>query len=250
MGIDVWFHSQHIRAFFTFCDVIMRFLLIASVVAAVILVGDARSMKSAKREEVARTLMKITSLMREQAAQRTEEATGETLATNEWLQHEGVLFEEDEAEHGGNQTTEETYEVTGLELAMCGEFGVGGAFWAAYQHQPDEDLFCPPVDDSIWGFVLSQPNVVCLMPPQTLRNGFECVRKYYEENPITYLYHLMQVITASLPHDVQPQGPAPGQGPALAPGQGPEEPSITDTKFSVAALRLLKQTMKGYYGKK
>jgi len=181
----------------------MKFLLIACVVLAAVLVGDARP-GSAKHEQVAQTLMKIASLMREETsgeASTGENATGETIATNEdWLQHEEALFEQDGAENGGEQTdAPETYEVTGLELAMCGEFGVGGAFWAAYQHEPEEDLFCPPVNDAIWGFVLSQPTVVCLMEPQTLRNGFECVRRYFEENPITYLYHLMQVITDSLP---------------------------------------------------
>jgi len=176
----------------------MKFLLIACVVLAAVLVGDARP-GSAKHEQVAQTLMKIASLMREETSGET--STGETMATNEdWLQHEEALFEQDGAENGGEQTdVPETYEVTGLELAMCGEFGVGGAFWAAYQHEPEEDLFCPPVNDFIWGFVLQQPTVVCLMEPQTLRNGFECVRRYFEENPITYLYHLMQVITDSLP---------------------------------------------------
>jgi len=216
--------------------------LIAVIVFAVVMVGDARRIKSAKQEAVARTLRKITALMREEAAAQTTnellatgetsgetsnesgestetsvestetstetEATGGLLATNEeFLQHEEVLFEQDAAAHGGEPTTEETYEVTGLELAMCGEFGIGGAFWAAYQHEPEDDLVCPSVDDFIWGFVLQQPNVVCLMAPQDLRNGFECVRRYFEENPITYLYHLMQVITASLPQEVPAASP-------------------------------------------
>jgi len=216
--------------------------LIAVIVFAVVMVGDARRYKSAKQEAVARTLRKITALMREEAAQTTNEllATGETsvetsggstetsgestesssesteteatgglLATNEaFLQHEEVLFEQDAAAHGGEPTTEGTYEVTGLELAMCGEFGIGGAFWAAYQHEPEEGLVCPKQEDFIWGFVLQQPNVVCLMAPQDLRNGFECVRRYFEENPITYLYHLMQIITASLPQEEPAAAPA------------------------------------------
>jgi len=93
----------------------------------------------------------------------------------------------------------EDYVVGPLELAMCGEYGLGGAFWEAYQPNITEhvvlmDLPCPAYDEWIWDLISHQPYVLCLLDAVTMRIGIECIAQYMEDSPIPGLYHLDNVM--------------------------------------------------------
>jgi len=113
-----------------------------------------------------------------------------------WLVEENELYDADDASE--DPSVVEDYEMSALEIEMCGEYGVGGAFHAAYQFEPEEPLHCPDWEDYVWGFILQQPLSVCFLEPQDLRNGFECVTNYMEHSPIPQLYHLMEIVTGRL----------------------------------------------------
>merc|ERR1712165_69980 len=87
-------------------------------------------------------------------------------------------------------TPEQIEQIDALELTTCGEDGIAGAFFHAFQEVPvlPEQLDCPAYDDYIWTLVAEDPFVMCLMEPAHLRVGLECIRRYMEESAVPELY--------------------------------------------------------------
>merc|ERR1712165_531690 len=87
-------------------------------------------------------------------------------------------------------TPEQIEQIDALELTTCGEDGIAGAFFHAFQEVPvlPEQLDCPAYDDYIWTLVAEDPFVMCLMEPAHLRVGLECIRRFMEESPVPELY--------------------------------------------------------------
>merc|ERR1712142_630815 len=102
-------------------------------------------------------------------------------------------------------TEEQVQAVEDLQLTMCGERGLGGAFEAAFQPEVEELEECPAYDAYIWSFVAEDPFVMCLMDPAHLRLGVECVTKYMEQYPVPRLYMLIRGIMDHL-QSVQDSG--------------------------------------------
>jgi len=76
---------------------------------------------------------------------------------------------------------EAEYEMPLLEQEMCGEWGLGGAFWEAYALVNEtalEGAVCPGENDIIWTLVDRVPYVLCFMTPEERRVGFNCVEEY------------------------------------------------------------------------
>merc|ERR1712004_106736 len=96
-----------------------------------------------------------------------------------------------------------------LEVAMCGEAGLDGAFAAAFALELPEEVECPAYDAYIWSFVAEDPLSMCLMDSAHLRVGVECVRMYMEETPMPGLYALaseiMQYVESDLNGAEMPQ---------------------------------------------
>merc|ERR1712004_5868 len=77
-----------------------------------------------------------------------------------------------------------------LKVTTCGENGLEGAILAAFQQFPEvpEEMECPAYDDYIWTLVASDHFALCLLEPEHLRIGVECIRRYMEESPVPALY--------------------------------------------------------------
>merc|ERR1712004_462485 len=103
---------------------------------------------------------------------------------------------------GNTMTADQEQALEDLEVAMCGEAGLGGAFVAAFQQELPEEIECPAYDAYIWSFVAEDPLSMCLMDPAHLRVGVECVREYMEETPMPALYaitsEIMQYVESDL----------------------------------------------------
>merc|ERR1711988_685432 len=114
----------------------------------------------------------------------TEEQTKEKIN----VQERPFLFGRSEYD----PTTEEIPALDNLEMAMCGEGGLGAAFIAAFQPELEqempEELPCPAYDSYTWKFVAEDPLTMCLMDPLHLRIGVSCIYKYMEWSPVPQLY--------------------------------------------------------------
>merc|ERR1712038_1133419 len=102
-------------------------------------------------------------------------------------------------------TPEQIEQIDALELTTCGEDGIAGAFFHAFQEVPvlPEQLDCPAYDDYIWTLVAEDPFVMCLMDPAHLRVGLECIRRYMEESPVPELYMMDAEIMQYLNNTVE-----------------------------------------------
>merc|ERR1712165_353210 len=102
-------------------------------------------------------------------------------------------------------TPEQIEQIDALELTTCGEDGIAGAFFHAFQEVPvlPEQLDCPAYDDYIWTLVAEDPFVMCLMEPAHLRVGLECIRRYMEESPVPELYMMDAEIIQYLNNTVE-----------------------------------------------
>merc|ERR1711988_1553322 len=106
-------------------------------------------------------------------------------------------------------STEDIPALDNLEMAMCGEGGIGAAFIAAFQPELEqempEDLPCPAYDSYTWKFVAEDPLTMCLMDPLHLRIGVSCIYKYMEWSPVPQLYAIindvMQFVEPALAED-------------------------------------------------
>merc|ERR1711988_1678175 len=106
-------------------------------------------------------------------------------------------------------STEEIPALDNLEMAMCGEGGLGAAFIAAFQPELEqempEELPCPAHDSYTWKFVAEDPLTMCLMDPLHLRIGVSCIYKYMEWSPVPQLYAIindvMQFVEPALAED-------------------------------------------------
>merc|ERR1712004_69524 len=103
---------------------------------------------------------------------------------------------------GNTMTADQEQALEDLEVAMCGEAGLGGAFVAAFQQELPEEIECPAYDAYIWSFVAEDPLSMCLMDPAHLRVGVECVREYMEETPMPALYALTSEIMQYVESDL------------------------------------------------
>merc|ERR1712047_175769 len=99
-------------------------------------------------------------------------------------------------------TADQEQALEDLEVAMCGETGLGGAFVAAFEQELPEEIECPAYDAYIWSFVAEDPLAMCLMDPAHLRVGVECVRMYMEETPMPALYALTSEIMQYVESDL------------------------------------------------
>merc|ERR1712165_602117 len=102
-------------------------------------------------------------------------------------------------------TPEQIEQIDALELTTCGEDGIAGAFFHAFQEVPvlPEQLDCPAYDDYIWTLVAEDPFVMCLMEPAHLRVGLECIRRFMEESPVPELYMMDAEIMQYLNNTVE-----------------------------------------------